>query len=622
MLPWEEAAQQQSPQPAQMMPWEEAAQAQAQSQGSLPLGQRIQNDWQQRAQAVKNAPDLPDFLISSARLGIGGAADVGNEAVKSAWNEIPGHGLVGDAAEWAKDKIASIPTMGGQATFGDVGNAALGAAQREAQAHPTLANAAGLAGDYGNLAALAGGASALREGVNAASDAATKSAAKDLTEGGLKPLNNPKNIFISKDEPNAVSKAIDEERQKAYIAAGQSGGARNATAVNGFLTQAANSPEFNPDKFTSASDKSAVNLINNLAQELHGQPMSIERAQALDQDLGTLKNAAFKKLDAPNQRLGYQYAAIQQALRDNVFNNPDASTFIGNPEAWNALQEGNRLHSQYMKAKTIENLYQNGAEKAVPSTSIQTQFGTLARKIRQAGKGQLGFTDEQVAAINRAAKSGKIEPTLRLMGSRLVGPLVGGMIGESGGPIGSILGMEGGNLAGATFRAGATALRTGKVNDVLRSVVNDPYYNMLKSSPITESAPEEIKALPSPTSAQPMTADQIAAARAQINKPPEPQFQPNLENVPRTTVRDPNTGLLEKAIKEPMGNAAQNEGYQKLQWTQQRQIDKLMPEYTNGNLSKAQVIRQMAKIGLSPKDANDIVENLYQAKIWRNNRIK
>lgn len=547
MLPWEEAAQQQAPQPAQMMPWEEAAQVQAQSQGSAPLGQRIQNDWQQRAQAVKNAPDLPDFLISSARLGIGGAADVGNEVVKSAWNEIPGHGLVSDAAEWAKDKIASIPTMGGQATFGDVGNAALGAAQREAQAHPTLANAAGLAGDYGNLAALAGGASALREGVNAASDAASigKSAAE-----------RPQINF-------GISEHLDNEASKAYKDA--AGASRTETAVNQFIQDAMQKGSQPAEMLAAQGQDSGQKYLENKIVPFANKPMSIATAQDLDQQLRTMITKAYNKgSESYDPDLGTRYKAIRQALRDNIFDNPDESTLTGNPNAFDALKQGNNLFSSARKAQQMENMVQNGLETAVPSTGIQTQFRTLARQIRK--KGPMGFKPNEVAAINEAAKSGVIAPTLRLMGSRLVTPLVMagagaagfGDLGGMGGLVGGLIGEAGGNAAGAPFRAAATALQKARALKALQSVVGATEYVPKNiPSPILESSPLMADSIIKPVKLDDdVYFDPAKSARQNLQDIPPEKFEKN--QIPMLDAFEDYSNKTENAVN----NILQKNGYE------------------------------------------------------------
>ena len=97
-----------------------------------------------------------------------------------------------------------------------------------------------------------------------------------------------------------------------------------------------------------------------------------------------------------------------------------------------------------------------------------------------------------------------------------------------------------------------------------------------------------------------------------------PVGNPEGNPVPKaqSTVRNPD-GMLEKAIKEPIGSATANEGYQNLTWINQRQVDKIIPQYTANTISRAQALRAMAQIGLSPRDADQILTSAYQSKIWR-----
>lgn len=240
--------------------------------------------------------------------------------------------------------------------------------------------------------------------------------------------------------------------------------------------------------------------------------MSIASAQALDIQLKEAANAAFK--NGSNSQ-GLRYKEMQKALRENIFNNQDPSTFVGNENAFNALQEGNRLKSMAYKASDIENMVSTGMEKAVPSTAIQTQFSGLAKKIRE--NGPMGFNENQIEAINNAAKSGIIAPTLRVMGSRLIGPLVGAAIGSGfeGGALGELAGAGAGAVAGAPFRAGATALQRMRARKVLETIVNDPNYHPIKSSPVAPE-PQRLLAAPDKMSPIPMTPEEISRAQVAL----------------------------------------------------------------------------------------------------------
>jgi hypothetical protein len=436
--------------------------------------------------------------------------------------------------------------------------------------------------------------------------------------------NLAKTIGASADDL-ALSPKIFDNASEAYAKAAQVGTSRSAGAVNDFLSQAVKNGSQNPQLLANQGPDAAQNYLTNKLLPFKDQPMSIGTTQALDIQLKEAANQAFKNGEGS---LGTRYKAMQQALRDNVFNNPDPATLLGDdPSGFHYLQEGNRLYSMGSRAEDVENMIQKGLEKQVPSTAIQNQFSKLASKIRE--NGPMGFKPNEVAAIQKAAKSGVVAPLLRTMGSRLISPLVGASAGGvAAGPLGILGGEAAGYAAGAPFRAGATALAKGRGMKVLNEITNGgidirPFAGDISA----DEATQPMQLLPSPTSAQPMTDEQMQAARQNMNEPPPATSGlPLPEQVPaprsQTTVRDASTGELHKAYLEPMGNLAQNEAFQKLPWAQQRAVAKMLPQYTNATVSKAEMISKLAKTGLSPRDANQILTELQTIKVWRSTRPK
>jgi tetratricopeptide (TPR) repeat protein len=115
---------------------------------------------------------------------------------------------------------------------------------------------------------------------------------------------------------------------------------------------------------------------------------------------------------------------------------------------------------------------------------------------------------------------------------------------------------------------------------------------------------------PEKMSGIPMTDEQIRLAKSQIERTGRKTGMPK-EN----TVMPDQSGLSVK--RQQMGDYMSNEGFKNLTWTKQRQIEKMLPDYTNGLQTKAQVARKMMKLGLSAEDTKSILDSLYQSKIWR-----
>jgi len=101
---------------------------------------RLGQDAERRKQAILQSQDLPNFLISSARAGVGHPVDIVAEGYKSIPEAI--RNPIETIATLGMEEIGRIPTSG-KATFGDVGRAAMQAGSAIAERNPTLANLAG-----------------------------------------------------------------------------------------------------------------------------------------------------------------------------------------------------------------------------------------------------------------------------------------------------------------------------------------------------------------------------------------------------------------------------------------------------------------------------------------------
>jgi hypothetical protein len=424
-----------------------------------------------RVDAVQNAPDLPNFMVSSARLGVGGAADIGGAAL----NAIPGSGLVKSAAgaigSGISSAVGSIPTYNSGTTFGDVGNAFSGMINREEAAHPLFANVMGAAKDYGNLAGEAGIVGLARGGLNMASDAMGSGAANTGWQGAI---------------PSADD--IHAQAQKGYDYADASGAGVNAQGAQNYFNQAKADAAQSPTDLLRNGPDDVQKYLDNM-DNAKGQPISIADAQQEDIKL---RESASKAYRTGDNSLGDRWDSIRDALHDHIYNQTDPALMTGGPQGFQALQEANRLKSQAYTVENIEGAIKNGLSAEVPQQGIKQVFRTMSKNIDK--NGAKGLSDETVAAINYAGKTGLLTGILKTMGSKL-GAAVGGAVGGSAGftaagpvgaAIGGTVGTGVGYAVGAPFRAGATAIQLGKAKNVIRTVIDNPTFTPPPlNSPIT-----------------------------------------------------------------------------------------------------------------------------------------
>lgn len=355
-----------------------------------------------------------------------------------------------------------------------------------------------------NLVSVLPGLSAETSDLNATASAAAKfaSPAPDTTWKGAIPN----------------SDAIHAEADKAYTFADSAGAGAMPQATNGFLAQANGAAAQDPDLLEAHGPDAAQKYLNEL-NTFQDKPMKLATAQA--EDIALRENAS-QAYRAGNSDMGNRYSAMRQALRDNIYNQPDPSLITGGPEAFQALQEGNRLKSQAITVEKAENLIAAGEKAEVPATGIKQQFKTWAQDIDK--NGAKGLSQDTVDAINEAGTTGAMTGFLKGMGSKL-GAATAGAVGTAagatmGGPIGAAiggtLGTGAGYVAGAPFRAGATSLQLGKANAAIRSIIDRPTFTPPSiSSPVPVA--QKLLAAPDKMGALPMTDEQIAHAQARMS---------------------------------------------------------------------------------------------------------
>lgn len=252
--------------------------------------------------------------------------------------------------------------------------------------------------------------------------------------------------------PNADK--IKEAASKSYEKARQFGGEFKPEFTNKFLVKAQKALLSNDEIINAMrSNKPLADAFDDLAA-FKDQPMSLERAQALDEQLsnmvdgfvdnvGNITKAGKKILDA-------------QAQFRHMIETADDSLLNGTKEGFEALKEGRKLWAASRRLYDIERIIENASTYQVPATAIKSGF----RRLKNSSK-ILGYSPEEAKAIERAANTGIATDIMATFGSRLA-PLVG----MTQGPGGALLGYAGATLS----REGATASQVSRANAAARAV--------------------------------------------------------------------------------------------------------------------------------------------------------
>jgi len=492
-----------APQPTQMA----ALQHVFEAKKNPNFFQRVGEDYATRNKSLQQAQNeyiygdryLPRTMLRVAGDIAGFAGDVGGEALKSAGTGLNNitFGGAEKVGNIALNSIAASPV-------GDALRYTAGKYGAFEKAYPEAARDISSAGNVLGAAAaftpVKGGVSAANLATEKAIVPAGKLAARG-TEKAITSLATPKMVMPNSDQ-------LAELGVKSYEAARKSGEVFDPTVTNKFVSAIETAkPQRIGGTVETELSKDLESALGKY-KELADRPLSIDEVDIIDKDLGNLKDQAYSA--GKNQFAG-QLANIQNSLRGSVAESPSGQT----------LAQARDMFRRKYQMEDVERIFRNAEGRPNEAAIIQTGYRNLANQARKKGS---GYTKEQIAIMDKAAKGGLSIDALKLASSRLI-PIAAG---AAGGPVGAV-GSYMGNVAAA---AGATALQTAKANKLAKSITKgltvpaEPTaVNRLASKLKKEDIQQAFEAkkaepkqllLPSPTSARPMSERQIKAAQAYI----------------------------------------------------------------------------------------------------------
>ncbi len=375
------------------------------------------------------------------------------------WDQRPGASFASNIASGLATGIAgAVPKVitGSAATMG-----ARGALNAIPRAGAAINNRiwSGTTGAKAVKGGLAGSASGALYGYGAAEDGERSEGARTgalygagagvggvYAARGLQKLNT-RVIIPGSDE---IRKAAGELYKKAE----RSGGMLKPEFTNSFIAQAQKSL-ISDDALINAMKSNAPlrEAFEDLAT-FQNQPMTLSRAQALDEQLGNMIDS-FIENGKPN-KVGQKLIEVQSNFR-HMIENADDGMIQGGREGFEALKEGRKLWATSRRLNDIERIIDNAQYYQVPATAIKTGFRTLLKNPNK----MRGYTAEEAKAIRRAAETGIVSDAMAVFGSRLA-PL----IGATHGPAGAALGYG----ASTAARSGATASQMTRANAAARKI--------------------------------------------------------------------------------------------------------------------------------------------------------
>jgi len=217
----------------------------------------------------------------------------------------------------------------------------------------------------------------------------------------------------------------------------------------------------------------AVSDFAKWVQQFKGKPLTYKDLDNIDDELSQRVSADYKFPNG-NTPQGRDLFDIQTAIRQRLLN-PQQGDLTGDQNAFAARKAGDQAWSQAKKAEDVERMW----AKAQDTQNADTSFANQWRNYKYSAKAR-GWSDEEIAAGDAAATSGREAPLMHILGSRLltvgattVGTALGGAAGSMFGPLGTYVGaaLGGPTAAIPSYIAGRIA-RTATTGATERGVQN------------------------------------------------------------------------------------------------------------------------------------------------------
>lgn len=279
-------------------------------------------------------------------------------------------------------------------------------------------------------------------------------------------------------------KQVADKSAEYYNFADQGNAFLKPNAVNNIINSTVKNVSYQtPEGIAFAGENIVTKTLGDL-QTLKDKPLSLRGADEVDGIIQDRISSAFRSGD---NQAGSKLIEIRDSLR-NARTGATRDSMV-NPEAFDAWRTGDELFSAKSKMQEMQSVIDNAYMTDNPVTAMRTGFKNLAKQVNKNPK---GYTPEEVASINKAAKTGIVTGALKVMGSRLIAGVAGGVGGAAGGGIpGAIGGVAAGEAVAYPMRAAANKLQENRANAPIRMVAKRPgVTNALNNSPVNGPQPK------------------------------------------------------------------------------------------------------------------------------------
>jgi len=209
-----------------------------------------------------------------------------------------------------------------------------------------------------------------------------------------------------------------------------------------------------------AGENDATKFAKDFKENFGGTPLTLEEAQGVDEHLGELIDDHFKVTGL--DKVGKKLVDIQTGLRDGIASASEGD-ITGGPNGFPSLKDGRQTWAQAAKMRDIESIVDGSQYADQPTTWVRNRIRTILTNKSK----RRGFSEAEIAELEKVAKSGKVESLLKMFGGRLT-PYVAEAAGASmGGLPGLVTGAAIGHGGSTLARNAAGAIQGRKVTNLM-----------------------------------------------------------------------------------------------------------------------------------------------------------
>lgn len=256
----------------------------------------------------------------------------------------------------------------------------------------------------------------------------------------------PKTSAAAKSIANAFYQITDRD-----------GAALSPDFANRLVDEASKIAEQTDQGRATVGETPIGSLVSRWQDAVRGTPITIQAAQEMDQGLGKLIDREYGPKGLSGE--GRDILELQSTFR-NMILNAGPEDISGGTKGFDAMNNARLAWSQAMKLDDLERIQARANRTDNPATSIKNSVNTLlSNRVKSRG-----YTPDETAALEQAAKRGVLGGALQVFGSRLIpiGLTAHGIFSLN--PASLAAGVAG--MAGsAAARAGATALQNRRLRN-------------------------------------------------------------------------------------------------------------------------------------------------------------